>query len=341
MKSFDAYRGGRGSDREHWLSAHRAHPIIVDRKTDREVRFVEHGYIGVCGGTQPGILRTLCTTEAFQSGLVARLLLAWPDSPRKRWNDDDIPLAVQRAVENVLERLFSLQMAPPHEAGLGLDGQSHGPREPGPVVVPLSDEARVLWRTFYDEFAEEQEGVADDEALAAAFAKLEAYAARFALILEHVAWAASNEKVPPSVVGPTAMRDGIAMARWFAAEARRVYDLLGQDAKTQRRKRLVEWMTAQARPVTPHLLMRGPRTYRGALATATDDLEDLVQRGLAWRVLVAPEAGGHGSTAYVLRATPKPVERGDARSGEPLLDKDLHTRASPATPDSDPAGDPS
>lgn len=335
MKSFDAYRGGRGSDREHWLSAHRAHPIIVDRKTEREARFVEHGYIGVCGGTQPGILRTLCTTEAFQSGLVARLLLAWPDSPRKRWNDDDIPVAVQRAVEHVFERLFTLEMAPPAEAGLGLAGQPPTPREPGPVLVPLSDDARVLWRAFYDEFAAEQEGVADDEALAAAFAKLEAYAARFALILEHVGWAASSQKDPPSLIGADAMRDGIAMARWFAAEARRAYELLGQDGQTQRRKRLIEWIAAQGHPVTAHQLVRGPRTYRGNVETAASDLEDLVGRGLAWRAPVMPATGGHATTVYALRANLQGVERGDARSTEPSADKDLRSRVSPPTPDSD------
>lgn len=336
MKSFDAYRNGKGSDREHWLSAHRAHSIIVDRKTDREARFVEHGFIAVCGGTQPGILRRLCTDEAFQSGLVARLLLTWPTSPRKRWTDVEIPRAVQTALERVFERLLSLEMVMPGEGGLGIDGTSGASREAGPGLVPLSAEALLLWRAFYDEFAVEQEGIESEEALAAAFAKLEAYAARFALILEHVEWAASKRKEPPTLIGPESMRAGIVLARWFAAEATRVYQLLAEDAREQKRARLISWIAAQTDPVTAHDVVRGPRIYRSAPEAAHADLEGLVAFGLAWRLpMAAPRNGGDATTAYVLRANVNPLERGDARSREVSPDKDLRTRASPEGVDLD------
>src|SRR5438105_4187267 len=50
-------------------------------------------------------------------------------------------------------------------------------------VVSLSPEAKEVWVKFYNEWAGEQANVEGD--VAAAFSKLEAYAARFAL-LHHV-----------------------------------------------------------------------------------------------------------------------------------------------------------
>jgi hypothetical protein len=337
MKSFDAYRNGRGADREHWLSAHRAHPIIVDRKTEREVRFVERGFIAVCGGTQPGILRRLFTPEFFESGMVARLLLAWPDSPAKRWTDADIPLNLQQAVERVFERLLSLEMEREIE-GLGIE-EPASPRAPEPVLLPLSAQAHDLWRAFYNEFAVEQEGLDDEDSLGAAFAKLEAYAARFALILELVEWAGSDRKEPPTEISTTSMSAGITLARWFAAEQKRIYQRLEEDGNEQRRRRLVAWIFAQGRPVTALDVVRGLRMYRSAPDAAHADVEDLVKTGIAWRLSIPPPPkGGHATTAYELRAQVSSLERGDARPKKPSADKDLRDRASPPEPDAGPCG---
>ena len=52
-----------------------------------------------------------------------------------------------------------------------------------PRVLHLSPEAKAEWVKFYDEWADEQH--ASEGELAAAFSKLEAYAARFAM-LHHI-----------------------------------------------------------------------------------------------------------------------------------------------------------
>ena len=54
MNSFDCYKACRGADVAWWLSAHRAGPVIVDRKTGVQLLSVKRAAVSVIGGIQPG-----------------------------------------------------------------------------------------------------------------------------------------------------------------------------------------------------------------------------------------------------------------------------------------------
>lgn len=336
-KSFDAYRQGRGSDREQWLSAHRAGRVVVDRKTNREMLFAPHGFIGVCGGIQPGILRQLLTPGMFASGLVARLLLAQPVPPRRRWSEASVPTRVRQRMLELFDALIGLKLESRAPTVLAWPPAPEAPPdEMEPVLIPLSAEARRAWATFYDEFAGEQESLDDDE-LGAAFSKLEAYAARFALIFTLVKWAAEPARPQPTEIDVESMGAGIELARWFAREAGRIYATLRESGGDADRRELAGWMELQDRPVTVRDVVRGRRRYRDDIELARHDLEDLVSRGTAWRLaLAAPATGGHLTTAYRLRRRRSARGDGDTRSRESSTDKDLRERVSPDEGDSDP-----
>jgi hypothetical protein len=132
------------------------------------------------------------------------LLLAAPPQRRKRWTDADVsPVTVQRFGE-LIDALLTLQ---------------HGTDERGelvPIAVQLAPDAKRLWVEFYGEFAGVQESAGDDD-LCAAFAKIEGYAPRFALVFQLIRWAA----VPDRAEGPIdadSMAAAIRLARWFAYE---------------------------------------------------------------------------------------------------------------------------
>jgi hypothetical protein len=290
FKSFDAYRQGRGSDREHWLTAHRAGQMLVDRKVDRQVVLVPHGFIAVTGGIQPNTLRRLFTDPLFECGMAARLLLSQPTAPKRRWSDDDIPPYVERAVSVVFQRLFGLEM----------DRNAQG--DVSPMCMDLSADAKPAWVSFYDEFAGEQERLDGEEELGAAFSKLEAYAARIALILELVAWAASGGKGTPTTVGRAALEAAIVLTRWFAGEARRIYADMGRGGSTPLRGRAWEWLKKQSGAVTARDLMRGSRPFRDSSDVCVRALDDLVHAGLAWKLPGSRQRnGGWRVICYVPR----------------------------------------
>ena len=57
LGSMNAYKqGGKGADRQFWLSAHTNQPIAVDRKSLEEPVIVAHPFVSIIGGIQPELL---------------------------------------------------------------------------------------------------------------------------------------------------------------------------------------------------------------------------------------------------------------------------------------------
>ena len=95
----NAYRGGRGSDREAWISLWSGHPARVVRKA--ESVFLNGGRVSVFGGIQPGVFRAVFSDQGglfLADGTLFRFLLttsdcvfheltteAWADEHRRAW----------------------------------------------------------------------------------------------------------------------------------------------------------------------------------------------------------------------------------------------------------------
>src|SRR5262249_21514412 len=130
--------------------------------------------------------------------------------------------------------------------------------EPRPVLVRLSADATTAWKAYYNAHAVEQADLAGD--LAAAWSKLEEYAARLALVLHFTRWAAGDANLTkPDLVDGVSMSAGITLAQWFKHEARRVYAMLdGSDAERDQR-RLMEWIGRKGGTVTAREVQQGCR----------------------------------------------------------------------------------
>ena len=101
--------------------------------------------------------------EHRENGLLARLLLSWPPARPKRWSEAEIDPQAIGEVDRLVQRLVALEM-PTSEKG---DLQ--------PVVLELSASAKERWIRFYDDHAEQQEGLSGE--LRAHWSKLEGCAA--------------------------------------------------------------------------------------------------------------------------------------------------------------------
>jgi len=108
-------------------------------------------------------------------GHPARLLLACPPRRAKRWTEADIPPDVERSIADVFDRLYELRPTTDDDG------------DPQPVIVPLSADGHAAWVDFYNAHGQEQAELSGD--LAAAWSKLEGYAARLALVVHFARWA--------------------------------------------------------------------------------------------------------------------------------------------------------
>jgi hypothetical protein len=288
---FNQYKAGRGGDEGHWLSMHGARPLIVDRKSGvQKTIYVPRAAVSITGTIQPGILRTVLGTEHFQSGMAARLLLCMPPRRRKRWSEATISALVDEEMDGIFDKLLTLDFA------------TLADERRVPVDLPLSASGHAAWVQFYDEHAIEQEALMGD--LAAAWSKLEGYAARLALVVHCVRWACGDRTLEnESQVDAASIQAGVALVRWFANEAQRVYTVMGDDADASEQRRLVELIRHKGGSITPRDLEKSDRRYRGKTDEAELALNDLVAQKLGSWLSGPPSAsGGRGKHIFQLSA---------------------------------------
>lgn len=284
LGSFDAYKQAR-SDVARWLEMYAGQPLLVDRKTgDRKTLHVPRAAVSLTGGIQPYALRMLLGPAYFDNGLVARLLLAMPPRRPRLWKDAELDPAIELRLLAAFDRLWALPLA------------QDASGQPCPVDLPLTEPARRAWIAFYNDHAAEQATLPPE--LAAAWSKLEGAAARFALIVELVAWASGDEP-EPSAVDVASVAVGIELSQWFGREARRVYGSLAEDDDQRQLRELVEFIRQSGGTVTPRAIMRAGPCFQTADEAKTA-LEYLADLGWGELQSAVSESGGRPSLRFTL-----------------------------------------
>jgi hypothetical protein len=246
---------------------------------------VQRAAVSLIGGIQPGVLRKAIGREHLQDGLCARLLLAMPEPKPVPWSEATVHPDVEAALGGMFERLLSLEPA--------ADEEGH----PMPFALPLTEPAKTLWVAYYDRHRTELAELDDD--LAAAWSKLEAYTARFALIFQLCTWAAGDAAAGDEI-NETSMRSAIELSDWFGNEARRVYGLFVEDDADRERRELVELIRRKNGSVTARELARSYQKFRGP-GKAELALDELGKAGLGrWSVVPPGPLGGRPARVFTL-----------------------------------------
>lgn len=286
--SFNQYKAGQGGDVAHYLEMHRGGNLLVDRKTgDKTTIHVPSAALCIAGGIQPDTLRRCMSVEFFENGLAARFLLTMPPRRAKKWSESDIAPATLDEQARLLNSLLEFQ---PSQDSFG---------EPTPALITLTGSAKAAWIDFYNKHASEQAGLEGE--LAAAWSKLEGYAARFALVI-HCARQACGEDVDPWTCDDASMKSGIALASWFGGEAKRVYSVLAERSEDREQRRLIELLEARGGSSTIRELCRSSRLYPDSRAWAAA-LQQLESSGVGrWEFPTPSPAGGHPTKVFVLNS---------------------------------------
>ena len=287
--NFDRYSGGKGGDVAKWLEMSGGREMVVDRKIGGTL-YVPHASVSITGGIQPQTLRRALGQQHMENGLAARLLLAYPPRKAKRWTEAEVTEHTEASLERVFIRLFELTM----------QGDEDGNQQPW--LATLSDNGKEAMVRFVNEHGAEQMGLSGDEA--AAWSKLEGYAARLALIIHLTRWAANDATLAKlSQVDEVSINAGVVLVRWFANESRRVYAMLAESDKDRETRSLVKWIEQTGGSVTARDLTRGPRVYRNDPERAARVLNDLVATGIGrWSAESRHSKGGRPTDRFQLLA---------------------------------------
>lgn len=245
VKSMDAYRsGGKGADRQNYLSMWSRSPIKIDRKSSPEPIIVSRPCLSVFGGIQPDVLPDLVEQANRDDGFIDRLLFSYPDIGTDRWSNAGIDEAASDAVEGLFSILYDT-------VGAEMPSGDIVPR-----VARLDHDALALWGKWYDANAEEQRDDQLQSSLKGTWAKLPSQLARLTLIL-HITHACDRGEAVPAWISAETLTAGADLVDYFKEHARAA---------------LAELRTP--RPALEDRVLRGLRE-RGPSATRTLQLDVL------------------------------------------------------------------
>jgi hypothetical protein len=215
--------------------------------------------------------------------LLARLLLTMPPRRQKFWTEADLDPNSEAAIAEIFRALYNLK---PSSNAIG---------EPEPAIVPLTPGGRCAWAEFYNEHNAEAVDLCGD--LAAAWSKLEGYAARFALV-HHLIRQATGDAASHGV-DTESVAAGVRLSRWFAHEARRVYAMLAEGEDARERRQLAKLIQRKGGSVTVRDWQRA-RSHRTS-EDAEAELGSLVAAGFGkWESSATGPKGGRPSKKLVL-----------------------------------------
>ena len=198
VESFDAYRAGRGGDRQDMLSLWSGGGLKIDRKTAPPI-VVPRPTISVVGGVQPDLLPRL-SRDAGSDGFLARFLWEEQDVGVLRWTHAEVSEAAEQGIDDI----FATLRAP-------LDGD-----HPDGYPVRLSERALARYALWHDENADAQEDAAP--LMAAIHAKLPLQVATVALVLHGLWYPDPNE----DELSLATMNRAIALIDYHLPAAQRV-----------------------------------------------------------------------------------------------------------------------
>jgi putative DNA primase/helicase len=204
--------GGKGSDRQFWLRVWSNAPVKVDRKSRKVPAIIAEPWVSVVGSIQPEVLPGLDIGR--NDGMMDRFLYSYPEPRRAKLNDDEVSAAAEQAVRVLYDKLADLKMR-----------EADGKHFPG--TVPMTEEAWRVFKEVADELSEETHDLGFPRRLRGVWSKLEAYLARFSLILALCRAVVSKEA---EQVEPRDVLAASVLVDYFKAHALRVFaDLHGAD----------------------------------------------------------------------------------------------------------------
>lgn len=231
-RAMDQYKqGGRGADRQFWLSAWSNSYVSVDRKSQPVPLIVGRPFVALFGAIQPGVLPEL--GDGREDGLLDRFLFAYPDPVLAGWTDAEVSEEATDGYTRLYGRLRELYM-PSDEFG-----------EPDPVRIHFAPDAKAIMVDAINDHRAQMYGPGFPLRLKGPWSKLEAYFARLMLILATAR--AADENTAERVEAKDVLA-AVVLLDYFKNHARRVYvGLHGDDPDDRLAEDVAEFLRARGR----------------------------------------------------------------------------------------------
>lgn len=283
IAGMNQYKGGKGADRQFFLSTWSSSPAKTDRKgDDGRKSMVMHPFLSVLGTIQPEMMDSLHDERGREDGFIHRFLFSYPERiPHPHWSSQVISFEALEDWEAAIGRLASLVM----------DHDDQGRLRPR--VVRFDAGALEVWEAWYNQHTDEINSVDLPSQLFGPWSKIFGYGARLALLAHYLGWAA-GENEDDGWVGRDAMIRGATLAEYFKSHIRKAYGHLGASQGDLKVSRVIDWLRrrhggrATAREVIQSKVAKLQKTSQVRMM-----FKDLEERGFGKMGEAAPPTG-HG-----------------------------------------------
>jgi hypothetical protein len=175
-KDMNKYR--QGSDKEFWLSSWSNESVSVNRKTTKNM-YIESPIMPIIGGIQPNILTEYITGQNKDNGFVDRMLISAPECKIEKYVDKEMDLNITSWYSDYIVGFYN-QMKKLLKYDNDGEIESH--------IARFSEDAKIEWIRIFNEITDIQNSDNESEYDKSMFPKQKAYIARFALLINTLAW---------------------------------------------------------------------------------------------------------------------------------------------------------
>ncbi len=287
FKNFSRYSSGGGSGEESkWLECWSGGPGAIDRKSaEKRSTFVANRHVSMFGTCQPEVFARSMGQEQFDSGLMARFLLVYPPRKTAVFSEEGVNQAIEDGFEKLCKDIFFDQC----------DGRDDGTHEP--CMASFSAGGIKAWKKFYDDWQKEVD-TSEGEILFG-LKKLEAYTARFALLLAVIDLHLQIDR--KLLVKENHVKNAARIVAWFRNEQLRVYRMMKAKPDERGRESLIALILRCGGEISPRRLMRANPGKYPDVAAAEKALEHLFRDGRGkWDWKVIGESGGRPAKVFII-----------------------------------------
>jgi hypothetical protein len=265
VRGMNQYRGGRGNDKQFWLSTWSGKAYLVDRKAQGVVPIsIPRPFLNVICGLPPDLLNEFADHRGRNDGFLDRVLFVFPrSSPGAYWTEATVSEAAEGAWGTTLAGLRKLAMQPMDDG------------TPGYQAVNLSPAARGAWVSWHDAHVDEMRSAELPAQLIGPWAKLRSYLARIALVL-HFAWLLQTDGDEGDLQAATVER-AVKLINYFKSHLRLVYARLRQTPEDSELLEALDWARKHGGRCTALQLLRARKAANAEKARKL--LKELAERG--------------------------------------------------------------
>lgn len=268
VRGLGQYKGGRGSDRQFYLSAWSGEMAVVDRKTQAEPIMIPNPFVNILGGIQPDLLGTLQDEKGRADGFMDRFLIAFPVCEiAQEWTEQGVDQELAASWQRTINQLLQLQML--HDEVEDVDR---------PRLVQFTPAGRQRFIDWYTDHQREARAAVFDLSLAGAWSKMRTHAVRLILtihMLRLIHGEAASEDVDDESV-----RRGLLLTEYFKAHAKKVYRHLQTDSVDESRaQRALSWIRRSSGECTARQLHNANVAGINKTSKANELMKELADRG--------------------------------------------------------------